>query len=95
MLISLRSLKGLKLVIKVLWIPVSKKSYLAFMVISLRRFRRDRDLLFAITRDLFPLSPKTMLPFTKKLYSRPMIGVKKEEETLWSGLWPENRSVRL
>jgi hypothetical protein len=36
-----------------------------------------------------------MRPFTKKLYSRPMIGVKKEEETLCSGLWPENRFVRL
>jgi hypothetical protein len=30
------------LAIKALWIPVSKKQYLAFLVISLCWFRRDR-----------------------------------------------------
>jgi len=36
---------------------------------------------FAVARGLSPLSHKTMLPCTKKLYPLPIIEVKKEEDT--------------
>jgi hypothetical protein len=55
-------------------IKKARKKLSFFTILS---FFRNRGLFIAIARDLSPVNPETKLPCTKKLYSLPIIEVKK------------------